>query len=94
MRGLYRYEIGSPVPETAQLLVLSHPERVTEHQAEIEEMFRSGTTRVIDDAVFFYSFVRPLDQPLSSAWLLVFYREWPVLAYLRALLPEVRLPNA
>jgi hypothetical protein len=94
IRGLHRHEFGYRVPEGAVVSVAVNPQKVFEKQADVLRVFTAGTTRVVQAGVFFYSFVRPADNPAASAWLLVFFEEFAVLGTVRPPKADADAPAA
>jgi hypothetical protein len=94
IRGLHRHELGRRVPEGAQVAVAVNPGAVFAEQADVLQVFGSGTTRVVKQGVFWYSFVQPTDNPEASGWLLVFFDEFGVLGSVRPRTPGTGAPAA
>jgi len=85
VRGLHKHERGRRVPIDTEISVVSDPERLLPYQSQLVEMFQHGTTRVVVEKVFWYAYAVPFDCETASAWLLVLFDEYPILARVRDL---------
>ncbi len=83
VRGLYRYELGKRVPQDLDAHLTANPDDVTSFQDEIVRTFRGAQRRVVQENIFWYSWLTFDDVPNAAAWLLVFFDHFPVLAILR-----------
>lgn len=83
VRGLYRHEIGEPLPATSSFVVSLEPDANLASRADIERVLGFGTQRVIADNVFWYAWQRAFDNPDITIWLLVFFGAFPILVVAR-----------
>jgi hypothetical protein len=82
VRGLHFLERGMRVPSDHFVKVHVNIEAIIREQARVAAAFTSSTIRVVGQRIFFYGWAIPSDQPSASAWLLVFFDGFPLLAFI------------
>jgi len=83
IRGLHFATFNLRVDTSWDVHVLVHPEQLNVEQEKFYRIFQGGTLRVIQEGVFWYVHARPVDHPTASAWLLIFFDNFPVFGFVR-----------
>ena len=83
VRGLFFHTRARRLEQSTQIVVQADPDKVREHQEDIYKLLHGPNLVSIQDGVFWYSYNVAADNPLVSLWLLVFFDEYAVLAFVR-----------
>lgn len=92
VRGLHRLELGARVSDGATITVGLDPERIFAATDQVHDVFGGARRRVVQKGVFWYAWMSPRDRPEASAWLLVFFDAFPLVAFVHP--PGAKAPTA
>ncbi len=83
LKGLHLCVFGSRVGDDAEIRAIINPEALSNMRNEFLGMFASGRWVVVQKKTFAFKYGTIAERPGGSAWLLVFYENFPIFGYIR-----------
>ncbi|MCE5250268.1 hypothetical protein LLG96_08615 [bacterium] len=80
IKGLYRYDTGTRLPDDRHIEVISDPDTIHQKRQQVEQLLAGSESKNIQEGVFWYAWGQAVDNPAASFWLLVFYDAFPIIA--------------
>lgn len=79
-RGLYYHEFRSRLPRSTEVLVLSDIDLSDPEQLSMIQGFSGVPAKNIGGGVFSYRYIAPPEAPATTAWLFIFYENYPIVS--------------
>lgn len=81
IKGLYKYETGKRLPDNLKINVISNPDTIHRMRSQLEKQIPL-VSKTVQEGVFWYAWAQAIDDPNCSFWVLVFFDNFPIIAYI------------